>query len=239
VRFNRNRRTLWSSLSFAFIWFISQPSIYIDGWLYGMRMTFVVCNVPVLSQNDSTYHHSVFTTWKWHPFATWTPSFIILVWGQNRICLPPELSLLLKRRSVNKFRHRYSMLWPLSVVLVANTNGRLAIPALAGLLVLSLWYYKVAATLFCAFFDCVLTGYRKLLCNALHCCSRCVVVLRQTSKLWTVTTLGHGCLVTVQWSELWHVNSLQSLCWEIGDKCRSWNHGLYGSTSCCISQWPK
>jgi len=31
-------------------------------WLYGMRMTSVVCNVPVLSQNDSTYHHSVFTT---------------------------------------------------------------------------------------------------------------------------------------------------------------------------------
>ena len=42
--------------------FFSQPSIYIDGWLYGMRMTSVVCNVPVLSQNDSTYHHSVFTT---------------------------------------------------------------------------------------------------------------------------------------------------------------------------------
>ena len=40
----------------------SQPSIYIDGWLYAMRMTSVVCNVPVLSQNDSTYHHSVFTT---------------------------------------------------------------------------------------------------------------------------------------------------------------------------------
>jgi len=40
----------------------NQPSIYIDGWLYGMRMTSVVCNVPVLSQNDSTYHHSVFTT---------------------------------------------------------------------------------------------------------------------------------------------------------------------------------
>jgi len=61
----------------------SQPSIYIDGWLYAMRMTSVVCNVPVLSQNDSTYHHSVFTTWKWHPFATWTPSFIILVWGHH------------------------------------------------------------------------------------------------------------------------------------------------------------
>jgi len=42
--------------------FFSQPSIYIDGWLYAMRMTSVVCNVPVLSQNDSTYHHSVFTT---------------------------------------------------------------------------------------------------------------------------------------------------------------------------------
>ena len=32
----------------------SQPSIYIDGWLYAMSMTSVVCNVPVLSQNDST-----------------------------------------------------------------------------------------------------------------------------------------------------------------------------------------
>ena len=40
----------------------SQPSIYIDGWLYAMSMTSVVCNVPVLSQNDWTYHHSVFTT---------------------------------------------------------------------------------------------------------------------------------------------------------------------------------
>jgi len=42
--------------------FFSQPSIYLDLWLYGMRVTSVVCNVPVLSQNDSTYHHSVFTT---------------------------------------------------------------------------------------------------------------------------------------------------------------------------------
>jgi len=33
--------------------FFSQPSIYIDGWLYAMSMTSVVCNVPVLSQNDS------------------------------------------------------------------------------------------------------------------------------------------------------------------------------------------
>ena len=73
-------------ISFAFeqhYFIFSQPSIYIDGWLYGMSMTSVVCNVPVLSQNDSTYQHSVFTTWKWHPFATWTPSFIILVWGHH------------------------------------------------------------------------------------------------------------------------------------------------------------
>jgi len=34
------------------------------------------------------------------------------------------------------------MLWPLSVVLVANTNGRLAIPALAGLLVLLFSEYQ-------------------------------------------------------------------------------------------------
>jgi len=40
------------------------------------------------------------------------------------------------------------MLWPLSVVLVANTNGRLAIPALAGLLVLhqTVWQYSDAPT---------------------------------------------------------------------------------------------
>jgi len=81
----------------------SQPSIYIDGWLYGMSMTSVVCNVPVLSQNDSTYHHSVFTTWKWHPFATWTPSFIILVWGHHPLIgatVFPASRTLVKRRTV-------------------------------------------------------------------------------------------------------------------------------------------
>ena len=52
-----------SSVDFSqLLVFISQPSIYIDGWLYAMSMTSVVCNVPVLSQNDWTYHHSVFTT---------------------------------------------------------------------------------------------------------------------------------------------------------------------------------
>jgi len=39
------------------------------------------------------------------------------------ICLPPELSLLLKRRSVNKFTHRYSILWPL----IMYTDGWLKI----------------------------------------------------------------------------------------------------------------
>ena len=65
ARFDRPRMTFYG---FAIVTIglsctvFSQPSIYIDGWLYGMRMTSVVCNVPVLSQNDSTYHHSVFTT---------------------------------------------------------------------------------------------------------------------------------------------------------------------------------
>ena len=40
------------------------------------------------------------------------------------------------------------MLWPLTVVLVANTNGRLAIPALAGLLVLTC---KTVVNIFTAF----------------------------------------------------------------------------------------
>jgi len=30
-------------------------------------------------------------------------------------------------------------------------------------------------------------------------------------------------LVTLQWSGLWDVILLQTLCWEIGDKSRSWN----------------
>ena len=98
LRYEYNRITFSS----VYISVFSQPSIYIDGWLYGMSMTSVVCNVPVLSQNDSTYH-SVFMTWKRHPFATWTPSFIIQVRKLKKI---PK-----------------------------NTNGRLAIPALAGLLV--------------------------------------------------------------------------------------------------------
>ena len=97
-----------------------------------MRMTSVVCNVPVLSQNDSTYHHSVFTTWKWHPFATWTPSFIILVWGHHpplrrtvfaclQNCYNSSISCsrsALRYDSINSNLMNYS--W---------TNGRLAIPS--------------------------------------------------------------------------------------------------------------
>jgi len=94
---------VYSQLQHAYSTVFSQPSIYIDGWLYGMSMTSVVCNVPVLSQNDSTYHHSVFTTWKWHPFATWTPSFIILVWGHHPLIgatVFPASRTLVKRRTV-------------------------------------------------------------------------------------------------------------------------------------------
>jgi len=87
--------------------------------------------------------------------------------GKNRIFLPPELSLLLKRRSVNKFRHRYSMLWPLSVV-PKNTNGRLAIPALAGLLIDIVLYLHLSCCIlhlqlhvFCFFFS--------LLCVYMSC----------------------------------------------------------------------
>jgi len=98
-----------------------------------------VCNVPVLSQNDSTYHHSVFTTWKWYPFATWTPSFIILVWGHHpplrrtvfaclqncyNSCISNCSRSALRYDSINSNLMNYS--W---------TNGRLAIPAPAGLLV--------------------------------------------------------------------------------------------------------
>jgi len=46
------------------------------------------------------------------------------------------------------------MLWPLTVVLVANTNGRLAIPALAGLLVSKTKQLRAIR--------CLLTTYRKL-----------------------------------------------------------------------------
>ena len=85
-----------------------------------------------------TIPHSVFTTWKWHPFATWTPSFIILVWGHHpplrrtvfacfqncyNSCISCSRSAL-RYDSINSNLMNYS--W---------TNGRLAIPALAGLLV--------------------------------------------------------------------------------------------------------
>ena len=45
------------------------------GWRLS-TVTFRCC----LKTIPHTGNHSVFTTWKWHPFATWTPSFIILVW---------------------------------------------------------------------------------------------------------------------------------------------------------------
>ena len=111
-----------------------------------MRMTSVVCNVPVLPQNDSTYHHSVFTTWKWHPFATWTPSFIIVVWGHHPplrrtvfACLQNCYNSCISCRSAICFTLRYDSINS-NLMNYSWTNGRLAIPALAGLLVLKYTY---------------------------------------------------------------------------------------------------
>jgi len=78
----------------------SQPSIYIDGWLYAMRMTSVVCNVPVLSQNDSTFclHDMKVTSLRYmdakfhHPSLGASPPV-----APYRICLLPELLQLLHK----------------------------------------------------------------------------------------------------------------------------------------------
>jgi len=37
----------WMGRILHILFLFSQPSIYIDGWLYGMSMTSVVCNAPV------------------------------------------------------------------------------------------------------------------------------------------------------------------------------------------------
>ena len=97
------------------------------GWRLS-SVTFRCC-----AQNDSTYHHSVFTTWKWHPFATCMdakfhhPSLGASPPNRgNRICLPPWRTLV-KRRTVNNSG--------IGILCSKNSNGRLAIPAVAGLLV--------------------------------------------------------------------------------------------------------
>ena len=50
------------------------------------------------------------------------------------------------------------------------------------------------------------------------------VVLRATQAYELNSTINWSRLVTVHWSELRDVISLQRLCWEIGDKSRSWNN---------------
>ena len=87
----------------------------------------------MLSHNDSTYHHSVFTTWKWHPFATWTPSFIILVWGHHPLLgatVFPASRTLVKTENRNSVNNS-----GIGILCSKNSNGRLAFPAVAGLLV--------------------------------------------------------------------------------------------------------
>ena len=97
----------------------SQPSIYIDGWLYAMSMTSVVCvtfrcclkTIPHIIILSSRHESDI-------PSLPGRPSFIILVWGAsppNRgktvfACLQNSRKME-NRNSVNKFRHRYSMLW--------------------------------------------------------------------------------------------------------------------------------
>ena len=108
-----------------------------------MSMTSVVCNVPVLSQNDSTYHHSVFTTWKWHLFATWTP---IKFHHPSLGASPPNrgnrISCIQNSR---KTENRYSVNNSgIGILCSKNSNERLAVPAVAGLLVLyqTAWQYS-------------------------------------------------------------------------------------------------
>jgi len=277
---------------------------------WGWRLSSVTFRTPVLSQNDSTYHHSVFTTWKWHPFATWTPSFIILVWGHHSPprCAVPYLpasrtvttyNSCISCRSAICFTLRYDSINS-NLMNYSWTNGRLAIPALAGLLVLcccvcslfyvlfilmavasdscwchscvrlrralnfvhyvrcvkifyarrlhtlrellqkppyvvvvvefcvylihlSLWYCKSRQRFFVRFLVLCFSWSQKVaLCFIVLLFSLCgdIAAGRPNCEVWPR-------LVTVQWSELWHVNSLQTLCWEIGDKSRSWNNNSY------------
>ena len=129
-----------------------------------MRITSVVCNVPVLSQNDSTYHHSVFTTWKWHPFATWTPSFIILVRKLKKI---PQ-----------------------------NTNGRLAIPALAGLLVFDRVMHRCRVALqmllWCIWLTCLAREcLYSTLCIGLGSVIVSAAPLGRTSNVFIIVLMWH------------------------------------------------
>ena len=44
-------------------------------------------------------------------------------------------------------------------------------------------------------------------------------------------------LVTLQWSGLWDVISLRTLCWEIGDNSRSWNKNFFNKCLNCSRLW--
>jgi len=80
---------------------------------------------------------------------------------------------------------------------------------------LSFWYCKSRQRSFVRFLVFCISWSRFVF--------HCTVVLavwwywdgRPNRELWPR-------LVAVQWSEFWHVNSFQPLCWEIGDKSRSW-----------------
>jgi len=56
--------------------------------------------------------------------------------------------------------------------------------------------------------------------------SNCVRLALAKFPKWQLALHDENCLVTLQWSGLWDVISLQTLCWEIGDDSRSWNKNI-------------
>ena len=88
-------------------------------WAWRLSSVTSRCCLKTIPHN---YHHSVFTTWKWHPFATWTPN------RGNRISCVQNSRKMENRNSVNNSG--------ISILCSKNSNKRLDVPAVAGLLAL-------------------------------------------------------------------------------------------------------
>ena len=113
----------------------SQPSIYIDGWLYGMSMTSVVCNVPVLSTVSKRFHISSFCL---HDMKVASLRYLDAKFHHpslgasppnrgNRISCVQNSRKMENRNSINNSG--------IGILCSKNSNERLAVPAVAGLLV--------------------------------------------------------------------------------------------------------
>jgi len=150
----------------------------------GMFTFFVllcVCSVSFVS----------FSYWSLSPL---TPAGVPVVWGCPLRCMR-TLNFVHYVRCVKIFKQDECM----GCVRYCRNRRTLYIAVVefcVYLIHLSLWYCKSRQRSFVRFWYFVLPDHRKLLCVLLHCCSRCVVVLRRASKLWTVTTLGH---TSVEW----------------------------------------